>query len=86
MILFLGPTVLFKAGPRPRQVRSKPKAPPKNKIFLKKNAPLFIVKSPNFYKIIYIFSKGCTFFFISDVNDTTNFTIGLQIVMLLTTK
>ena len=35
---------------------------------------------------MYIFSKGCTFFFISDVKDTTNFTIGLQIAMLLITK
>ena len=34
----------------------------KTKIFLEKKAPLFIVKGPNFYKTIYIFSKGCTFF------------------------
>ena len=32
-----------RAGSRPR-----PKAPPKNKFFLKKKAPLFIVKRPKF--------------------------------------
>ena len=58
----------------------------KTKIFLGKKAPFSIVEGPNFYKTIYIFSKGCTFFFISDVKDTTNFTFGLQIVMLLITK
>ena len=58
----------------------------KTSLNLGKKAPFFMVKGPNFYKIIYIFSKGCTFFFISDVKDNTNFTIDLQIVMLLITK
>ena len=35
----------------------------KKKNFLGKKAPLFIVKGPNFYKTIYTFSKGCTFFY-----------------------
>ena len=34
----------------------------KTKIFLGKKALLSIVEGPNFYKTIYIFSKGCTFF------------------------
>ena len=44
-----------RAGPRPRQVRPRPKAPPKNKNFLWKKGPTFHSKCPNFYKIIYIF-------------------------------
>ena len=36
------------AGSRPRQVRPRPKAPPKNKKFFKKKAPLFIVKMLKF--------------------------------------
>ena len=53
-------------GPRPRQVRPRPKA------------PFPMVKSPNFYKIIYIYLFKCyAFFFISDVKDTTNFTTCL---------
>ena len=35
------PPNLFRASPRPRQVRPKPKAPPKNKIFLMKKDPTF---------------------------------------------
>ena len=49
-----------------------------------------MVKDPNFYKIIYIYiyiySKGCAFFIISDVKNITNFIIDLQIAMLLITK
>ena len=47
-----------------------------------------MVKDPNFYKIIYIYIyiKGCGFFIISDVKNTTNFIIDLQIAMLLITK
>ena len=49
------PYTADRAGSRPRQVRPRPKALLKDKIFLKKKAPFFIVKGPNFYKIIYIF-------------------------------
>ena len=41
-----------------------------------------MVKNPNFYNF---FFKLCIFF-ISDVKDTMNFTINLQITMLLITK
>ena len=44
-----------RVGSRPRQLRPRPKAPPKNKNFLRK-------KGPTFYKTIYIFSKGWRFF------------------------
>ena len=79
-------TMVARAGPRPR-----PNAPPKKKKFpLGKKAPHPMIKDSNFYKIKYIYIyiyKGCAFFFITnDVNDTINFTISLQIVMLLITK
>ena len=49
-----------------------------------------MVKGPNIYKIIYIYIyiyiSKVVHFFIRDVKDITNFTIGLQIVMLLITK
>ena len=53
-----------RAGSRPRQVRLRPKAPPKKKkkIPVEKKAPLFIIKGPNFYKIIYIFKRLYIFF------------------------
>ena len=38
------------------------------------------------YIYIYIYFKSCAFFFISDVKDNTNFTIGLQIAMLFNHK
>ena len=48
------------------------------------------MKDPNFYKItfiyIYIYILKGGHFFISNVKNTTNFTIGLQITMLLITK
>ena len=78
--------MVARAGPRPR-----PNAPPKKKKFpLGKKAPHPMIKDSNFYKIKYIYIyiyKGCAFFFITnDVKDTINFTISLQIVMLLITK
>ena len=46
-----------------------------------------MVKRLNFYKIIYILKVRCNFFIIiSNVKDTTYFTIGLKITMLLITK
>ena len=53
-----------------------------------------MVKGPNFYKILYIYTYiyiyilkiVLFFFFINDVKDTTNFTIDLQIAILLITK
>ena len=59
-----------RAGPRPRP----------------KGAPLSRVKSPNFYKIIYIFKGYAFYLFISDVKDIINFIIDLQITMLLIIK
>ena len=57
----------------------------------RKKALLSIIKSPNFYKLyiyIYIFILKVVFylFITSNVKDTTNFTIDLQIAMLLITK
>ena len=47
-----------------------------------------MVKGPNIYKIIYIYIYilNVVYFFIRNVKDIINFTIGLQIVMLLITK
>ena len=52
-----------------------------------------MIKDPNFYKIIYMyiyiyfFFLNCAFFFFfGDVKNTINFTISLQIAMLLITK
>ena len=45
-----------------------------------------MVKGPNIYKIIYIYILNVVYFFIRDVKDIINFTMGLQIVMLLITK
>ena len=72
----------IRAGPRPRQVKPNQQT----KFSLGKKVPFSMVKSLNFYKILYIYSKDCTFFFINDVKDITNFTIDLQIVILLITK
>ena len=48
-----------------------------------------MIKDPNFYKIIFIYIyifKIVHFLFICDIKDTINFTISLQIAMLLITK
>ena len=79
--LMLQPRPAQDLGLRPHQ---------KTKFPLGKNASLSMIKGLNIYKItyiyIYIYFKGCAFFFISDVKNITNFTIGLQITMLLITK
>ena len=53
---------------------------------LREKGPLSRVKSPNFYKIIYIYILKVMHFFFSDVKYIINFIIGLQIAMLLITK
>ena len=69
------------AGPRPR-----PKAPHKNKISLWEKCPTFLWLNAQIFIKLYIIFKILFIFFISDVKDTINFTVDLQIFMLLITK
>ena len=67
------------------QVRPRPKAQPKNKIPHQGKWPHFPWLKVQIFIKLYFFLK-VVHFFIIDVKDTTNFTIGLQIVILLITK
>ena len=66
---------------------------PKKNNHLREKGPILWLKSQIFIKLyiyiyifLFIFLKLCIFYFICDVKDIINFTINLQIVMLLITK